>query len=111
MNPGPIETRLRTKIEATFAPVHLELVNESHSHSVPRNSETHFKLVLVSARFEGLSRIQRQRLVHDTVAEEMKNGVHALTQRTLTPAEWEQGKAAGFESPDCHGGSKNDRKS
>lgn len=107
---GPLETRLRQKIESSFAPLHLELVNESHSHSVPRNSETHFKMVLVSAKFEGLSRIQRQRLVHEVVAEELKSGVHALTQRTLTPGEWEQGKAAGFESPECHGGSKHDRK-
>jgi stress-induced morphogen len=108
--PGPIETRLREKIESTFTPVHMELVNESHQHSVPRNSETHFKLVLVSSKFEGLSRIQRQRLVNECVADDMKNGVHALTQRTLTPLEWEQGRAANFESPECHGGSKHDKK-
>ncbi|MES2963512.1 MAG: BolA family protein, partial [Bdellovibrionota bacterium] len=87
-----------------------ELVNESHAHSVGKNSETHFKMVLVSARFDGLSRIQRQRLVNDAIADELKGGVHAFTQRTLTPAEWEQGKASGFESPDCHGGSKHDKK-
>jgi stress-induced morphogen len=110
MSPGPLETRLRSKIEAAFAPLHMELVNESHSHSVPKNSETHFKLVLVSARFEGLSRIARQRLVHEAVADELRAGVHALTQRTLTPTEWNSGAASGFESPECHGGSKHDRK-
>lgn len=107
---GPIESRLHAKLEAAFQPVHIELVNESHQHSVPRNSETHFKLVLVSAHFEGLSRIQRQRLVNECLADDMKSGVHALTQRTLTPAEWVQGRAAGFDSPECHGGSKHEKK-
>ena len=101
-----METRLREKLEHAFAPLHMELVNESHSHSVPKNSETHFKLVLVSVKFEGMSRIQRQRLVHDAVSQELKDGVHALTQRTLTPSEWQAGNADGFISPDCHGGSK-----
>ncbi len=109
MTSGPLEKQLRTKLEAAFAPLHMELANESHMHSVPRNSETHFKLVLVSARFDGLSRIARQRLVNETIAAELAGGVHAFTQRTLTPEEWEKGKAAGFESPDCHGGSKGER--
>jgi len=104
---GPLETRIRAKIEAAFQPLtHFELVNESHSHSVPRNSETHFKLVLVSSVFEGLTRIARQRRVYDVLAEEMAGGVHALTQRLLTPAEWSPEAVASFESPNCHGGSK-----
>ena len=105
---GPLETEIRSKIEAAFQPItHLELVNESHSHSVPRNSETHFKLVLVSPAFEGLTRIARQRRVYEILSEELKpGGVHALTQRLLTPTEWSPEAVATFESPDCHGGSK-----
>jgi BolA protein len=104
---GPLETQIRSKIEASFQPItHFELVNESHSHSVPRNSETHFKLVLVSPAFEGLTRIARQRRVYDVLKDEMLGGVHALTQRLLTPAEWSPEAVATFESPDCHGGSK-----
>jgi BolA protein len=104
---GPLETQIRAKIEAAFQPVaHLELVNESHTHSVPRNSETHFKLVLVSASFEGLSRVTRQRRVYDVLKDEMAGGVHALTQRLLTPEEWSPEAVATFESPNCHGGSK-----
>lgn len=103
---GPIEKRILHKISTSFSPVHVEVVNESHQHSVPVNSETHFKVLVVSARFEGLSRIARQRLVHEVLIEELKTGVHALTQRTLTPAEWEREGAASFVSPPCHGGSK-----
>ena len=107
---GPIEQRLRQKLEAAFSPTHLELENESHTHSVPKNSETHFKLVLVSAAFEGLSRVARQRKVYDVLKEELApGGVHALTQRVLTPAEWSPEAVAGFESPECRGGSKREK--
>lgn len=103
---GPLEKRLREKLTSALEPVHLEVVNESHSHSVPRNSETHFKVVVVSAKFEGLSRIARQRLVNAAAAEELAGGVHALTQRCLTPAEFKPEAVESFESPNCHGGSK-----
>jgi BolA protein len=106
---GPLEARIRAKIEAAFQPImHFELVNESHSHSVPKNSETHFKLVLVSAVFAGESRVARQRRVYEVLAEELEGGVHALTQRLLTPEEWSPEVAASFVSPNCHGGSKRD---
>jgi BolA protein len=106
-DPGPIEIQIRAKLEAAFSPTHLDLVNESHSHSVPHNSETHFKLVLVSAAFDGLSRIARQRKVYDVLKAELApGGVHALTQRILTPDEWTPEAVATFESPDCHGGTK-----
>jgi BolA protein len=104
---GPLETQIRQKIEAAFPDqTHFELINESHSHSVPKNSETHFKLVLVSPAFEGQSRINRQRRVHEVLALELRSGVHALTQRLLTPTEWSPEAVSTFESPDCHGGSK-----
>lgn len=107
---GPLEMRLHEKIQAVFQPLHFELENESHSHSVPRNSETHFRAVVVSTKFEGLARIARQREVLQAIADEMKSGVHAFTMRCLTPTEWQQGEASGFASPACHGGSKADRK-
>jgi stress-induced morphogen len=39
-----MEQRIRTQLESALQPVHYELVNESHKHSVPRGSETHFKV-------------------------------------------------------------------
>lgn len=106
---GPLETRLHAKIASEFAPRFFELENESHSHSVPRNSETHFRAVIVSEKFAGLARLARQRAVLQTVALEMKEGVHAFTMRCLTPDEWQNGQADGFASPACRGGSKADR--
>lgn len=104
------QLRLEHILRAGLAPVHLEIVNESHSHSVPKNSETHFKVLVVSEKFAGLSRIDRQRLVNELVKVELQTGLHALTQKALTPEEWEKQKAdLQFESPECRGGSKHNR--
>lgn len=81
--------------------------NESHHHNVPLNSETHFKVLLVSEKFSGLGRVARQRLVNEVLSEEFKTGLHALTQMTLTPEEYEEKKGSlQFVSPECLGGSK-----
>ena len=106
---GPLEKSLSSKLATAFEPSHFELENESHSHSVPRNSETHFRALIVSNKFHGFSRIQRQRQVLDLVAGELGTGVHALTMRCLTPEEWAKDSASSFVSPACHGGSKSEK--
>ncbi len=101
--------RIHRSLTAAFQPTFLDLVNESHLHSVPKGSETHFRLVLVSTAFEGKSRVQRARLVHEALESELKSGVHALTQRLHTPDEWaEMNEAVEVASPPCLGGSKAD---
>ena len=107
---GPIETRIRENIQRELRPLYFELVNESHSHSVPRNSETHFRLVVVSEAFKGLSRVARQRKIYEILKNELApGGVHALTQRALTPDEWSPEATADFHSPACLGGSKREK--
>lgn len=104
---GPREALLRQKIEATFAPEYYELANESHMHAVPKGSESHFKVLIVSEEFEGKKRLERSRLINDLVKEEMTKGLHALSQRTMTPSEWAEVRDT-FEmvSPACQGGTK-----
>ena len=101
-----VQRRIEEKLAGALAPVHLVVENESHMHSVKPGSETHFKVLIVSPAFDGVGRVDRQRKVNAALADELAAGVHALTMRTLTPAEWQAGAAAGFESPKCHGGSK-----
>jgi BolA protein len=104
---GPLEVALRENIEKNFAPEYYELENESHKHSVPVNSETHFRLLVVAIAFEGKSRIDRSRMVHDLMKPLMAHGLHALTQKTLTPSEWDKIKDTFvMVSPECRGGSK-----
>lgn len=108
---GPMEKALRASIEQAFEPEYFELENESHMHSVPPGSETHFRLLVVADIFDGKSRIDRSRLVNEMIKPYMTRGLHALSQRTFTPPEWEKIKDT-FEmvSPECRGGSLVDKK-
>lgn len=104
-NSAPIYQKIRNKLEENFRPEYLELVNESHMHSVPPNSETHFKLVMVSEEFKGLRPVQRHQAVYKLLAEELAGGVHALALHLYTREEWAvQGAAP--DSPACMGGGK-----
>ena len=96
------------KLRAAFAPEALEVVNESHNHSVPRGSETHFKVVVVSRAFEGVGRVERHRLVNAALGDLFKpGGVHALTITSRTPTEWATREGSAVpDSPPCLGGSK-----
>jgi stress-induced morphogen len=104
-----IQSGIDEKLREAFSPEHLEVINESKNHSVPKGSETHFKVVVVSQSFEGKSRVDRHRLVNDALKEFLKNGVHALTITPRTPAEWATLEGAVVSaSPPCLGGSKAD---
>ncbi len=102
-----LQRQMEAKLALGLAPERLRLDNESHMHAVAPGSETHFNLIIVSSAFEGLPRVDRQRRVYAIVADEMRAGVHALTMKTLTPAEYD---AAGGEvenpAPKCLGGSR-----
>jgi BolA protein len=92
----------------TFAPQHIELVNESYMHSVPAGSESHFKLVLVSDQFSGLRSVARHQKVYAALGALMPQ-IHALALHTYTPDEWQAQQETAPESPKCLGGSKHDQ--
>ena len=104
-----VAQEITQKITEALKPAHLEVINQSHMHSVPPGSESHFKLVIVSDAFDGKRLVQRHMAVNGILAEELKGGVHALSLETLTAGEWAQRGGRTFESPPCHGGSKADR--
>lgn len=96
-----IEASIRSKIESAFSPTYFEIENESHKHS-RGGAETHFRLIVVSEKFEGLSRVDRQRQVANLFDDERAQGLHALSQRTMTPKEWGEFKdKLDFKTPDC----------
>ena len=101
-----VQQNIEEKIQASLAPTYLDVISESHMHSVPPGSESHFKLVIVSAEFENQSRLQRQRKVNEILARELKDDLHALSMETHTAQEWEQRGGKTLESPLCHGGGK-----
>ncbi len=99
-----IQQRIEAKLKETLDPSHLEVINESHMHNVPKGSETHFKVVVVSERFDGMTPVKRHQLVYGALADEMKGGVHALAITSRSPAEWAATPEANA-SPKCMGGS------
>jgi BolA protein len=103
-----VQSTISSKINEALAPAHLEVINESHMHSVPPGSESHFKVVIVAGSFEGQRLIARQQKINGILADELKGPVHALTMQTLTPSEWQDRGGAVPDSPDCLGGSKAD---
>jgi stress-induced morphogen len=103
---GPVQQLIAERITAALAPVHLEIENESHKHSVPPGSESHFKLLVVSDKFDGVPLLARHRLVQDAVkggAAELP--VHALSIQAKAPSQWAGGTGAQLhETPNCRGG-------
>jgi len=98
-----VETIIEQKVATAFQPTHLELINESHMHAGPR-TDSHFKLIAVSAAFEGLSKVKRHQLVYRLLGEELAGTVHALALHLYTPAEWQT--QAVPASPLCAGSNK-----
>ena len=83
--------RIKASLTKVFSPVALDIVDESHLHAghagARPEGETHFRVSLTAAAFEGVGRVQRQRLVNEALAEEFESGLHALSIRALSPAE------------------------
>ncbi|XP_060756980.1 bolA-like protein 1 [Neoarius graeffei] len=103
----PVEASIRTKLTQALDPEHLEVLNESHMHAVPPDSESHFRVLVVSSRFEGLSLLQRHRLVNEALSHELSSSVHALAIQAKTPQQWSSNPSLA-QSPPCLGGSKHD---
>lgn len=82
--------RITERLLAEFVPLDYSLEDESALHAGHAGAASgggHFRLRLVSARFEGLTRVGRHRLVYDCVRDLMHTEIHALALTLLTPAE------------------------
>lgn len=89
---GMAET-IRAKLDAALAPKVLEVKDESHLHAghagARPGGESHFRLLIVSEAFAGLSRVERQRRVNAALSQELAGPVHALAMKALTPDEYQ----------------------
>jgi BolA protein len=79
------------KLTRAFTPESLRVVDESHLHAGHAGhrpgGETHFRVHIVSRAFEGKSRVERHRLINQTLADELGGGVHALAIHATAPDE------------------------
>jgi len=82
---------IRGKLTDRFAPTRLVILDESHRHAghagARPEGETHFAVTIVASAFAGLNRVARQRLVYETLADELATRIHALSLTTLATGE------------------------
>ena len=99
-----IQTTIEAKLIESLSPKRLRIDNDSARHAGSA-TESHFRLVIVSNSFDGLSLVARQRLVYASLADEMAGPVHALQMKCLTPAEYEDANGeVTLKAPPCGGG-------
>jgi BolA-like protein 1 len=91
-----VEDTIREKLARAFAPSDLIVENESAKHAGHAGArdhlgratgETHFRIAVVSAAFEGKSAVDRHRQINQVLKDELAGPVHALAIKALTPAE------------------------
>lgn len=86
-----VAQRIHEKLAAAFQPSRLAIHDDSRRHAGHADArpegETHFRIEIVAAAFEGQSRVARQRSVYAVLAEELAGPVHALQLTTLAPGE------------------------
>jgi len=82
--------RMRRLLEDAFAPVQLDIVDDSHrhaGHAGARDGRGHFGVEITSAAFAGLSPVARHRAVYDALGPMMREDIHALAIRARAPGE------------------------
>jgi BolA protein len=88
---GAVANAIDNKLRTRFAPTRLSIEDESARHrghaGHREGGESHFRVEIVSAAFDGKNRVARQRLVYEALKDEFAAGLHALALTTLTPAE------------------------
>lgn len=103
------QQRIHDILSTNLTPSLLDIQNETHLHSVPKGSESHFNVVIVTKQFDGLSRISRHRRVNQLIHDEFSKGLHALSLHLYSPKEWTDKTYAVPDSPICKGGSRHDQ--
>jgi BolA protein len=95
---------MQSKIENTIIkalnPELLEVVNESYKHNVPKDSESHFKILAISEKFTNLSKMTRHKMLFKLLESEFKS-IHALSLALYTPEEWQQKPNKQHTTPAC----------
>ena len=99
MNSNSIKLKIIDRLNSVFRPLYIDLINESHMHNVPENSETHFKLIIVSDLFKDLSLVKRHQKVYESLGTTMEN-IHALSMSTYNKDEYELNPKI-IDSPEC----------
>ena len=99
-----MQATIKSKLTTALKPEVLDIIDETHMHNVPSDSESHFKVIAVSKAFEGKMLIARHRMINEALAEELATSIHALSLHTMTPDEHVEKAGKTTDSPQCLGG-------
>ena len=94
-----IQDSIKETLIEDFNPSVLKIVNESYMHNVPKDSETHFKLVIVSDSFNNVSQVKRHQIIYKSLEDIMKR-IHALSINSFDEAEYSKNPII-LDSPTC----------
>lgn len=97
------KNELIERLSTEFSPKFLLVENESHKHSAGKGADSHFKIVLVSDIFEGMSKVARHRLLYQFLALDLQEGIHALALHLYSQTEWLDLGQSFPKSPHCGG--------
>ena len=88
---GPVALEIERRLQAALAPTRLAVINDSSRHKGHAgddgSGESHFTVEIESQRFEGMSRVERQRAVNSALADLLRDRIHALAIRATAPGE------------------------
>jgi stress-induced morphogen len=98
-----IKLSIESKLTEKLNPIFLKVENESYLHSVPKGSESHFRIEIVSNWFETKSLLLRHRLINEIISEEISK-IRACSLHTMTEIEWEKKNRKAENSPNCASG-------
>ncbi|HVY57690.1 MAG TPA: BolA family protein [Xanthobacteraceae bacterium] len=86
-----VQDLITRKLNEAFAPESLEVVDESHLHEGHAGhrpgGETHYRVYIVAEAFRGKSRLQRHRMINETLSSELAGGIHALAIHADAPGD------------------------
>ena len=99
MAKGPIELKIIKNLNDNMNVSSLKIINESFMHNVPKDSESHFKVIIVSDDFKNLSQINRHKLVY-TSLDTIMDDIHALSIQSFSLDEFRKNPVV-LDSPKC----------
>ena len=99
MSTCPIESQIINTLSTSMNLSSLKIINESFMHNVPKGSESHFKIVVVTNDFNNLSIIKRHKLIYKTL-DNLMNKIHALSIHAFNEEEFKLNPII-LDSPEC----------
>ncbi|MDZ7925790.1 MAG: BolA family protein [Agrobacterium sp.] len=87
-----LRERIETKLQQSFLPQRLTVIDESHMHAghqpgITGTGGTHMRVQIVSESFSGKSRVERHRAINAVLKPELDAGLHALAIEVAAPGE------------------------